>query len=69
MRQVRLRIADTLHDRDLPVAPQRHQRRERRMQPRVRIELQHLLTLDADASPELVVQRIRVRHHRVEFFF
>ncbi len=66
MRQVRLRVADALHDRQLLALPKRHQRLQRRMQRGALVELNRLLTFDADVFAQLIVSRIGKRNHGVQ---
>ncbi|MGF6410968.1 hypothetical protein OKW37_002638 [Paraburkholderia sp. MM5482-R2] len=66
MRQVRLRIADALHDRELPAARERHQRLQRGMQRDALVELDHRFAFDADVFAQHEVRRIGERDHGVK---
>src|SRR5471032_1441607 len=57
MREIRLRVTDALHDRELPVFPERHQWLHGGMKTRTLVELDDLFALDADARAQCGVSR------------
>ncbi len=66
VRERRLVVADALHDRHLALVVQVLHAAHRLVPAEVRVDLQHVLLLDADRRPVLVVQRVAVRHDRVQ---
>src|SRR5205807_546783 len=66
MRQIRSRITDALHDRQLTVLPYRHERLQRRMHPAAAIELQDTITGDSQARPLVVILIFSIRYNGIE---
>ena len=66
VRERRLVVAHTLHDRDLALVVELLHPAHRLVPAELRVDLQEVLLLDADRRPMLVVHRVAVRHDRVQ---
>ena len=66
VRARRVRRSRGMHDGQMTLLPQRLKRRQRRMQSKAAVEVEHRLARDIDAGPHGVVLRLRVRHNNVQ---
>ena len=66
MRQVRIGVADALHDCELAGEPYLAQRREGRVQADMGVEVEEALARDREPRPQPRVERIAEGHHGVE---
>src|ERR1022692_1096372 len=55
-----------MHNRQLTLLPQRLERRQRRMQPKESIKIEHSLARNVDARPHGVILRLGMRNHDVQ---
>src|SRR5436190_3405210 len=66
MRERGLVVADPLHDREFALVVQLLHPAHRLVPAEVRVDLQHVLLVDADGRTMLVVGGVAIRHDRVE---
>ena len=66
VRARRVRRSGGVHDGEMPLLPERLKRRQRRMQSKEAVEIDHRLARNVDAGPHRVILRLGVRHDDVQ---
>jgi hypothetical protein len=66
VRQVGLRVAEAEQQRQFVLLPQRHQRRERRVQPEAGVEPQQVGGRQRERRPQRRIGRVGIRHDGVQ---